>query len=90
MSNIDFGKEIPKNKIIIENLYWIYISIINKIPLFICGKQGCSKSLSIIALYKSMKGNKGKQNFFTKLPKLSMNSYQGSLSITSEGIKKIF
>jgi hypothetical protein len=37
-----------------------------------------------------MKGNKGEQNFFTKLPKLSMNGYQGSLSITSEGIKKIF
>ena len=41
-------------------------------------------------LYKSMKGNNGEQNLFKKLPKLSMNSYQGSLSNPSEGIKKIF
>ena len=41
-------------------------------------------------LYKSMKGNNGEQNLFKKLPKLSMNGYQGSLSNPSEGIKKIF
>ena len=90
ISNIDLGKGIAKNKIIIENLYCVYISIINKIPLFICGKPGCSKSLSIMTIYKSMKGNNSEQNLFKKLPKLSMNSYQGSLSSTSEGIKKAF
>ncbi len=41
-------------------------------------------------LYKSMKGNNGEQNLFKKLPKLSMNGYQGSLSNSSEGIKKSF
>ena len=64
--------------------------IINKILLFICGKTGCSKSLSIMILYKSMKGNNGEQNLFKKLPKLSMNGYQGSLSNPSVEIKKIF
>ena len=90
ISNVDLGKGIAKNKIIIENLYCVYICIINKIPLFICGKPGCSKSLSIMTIYKSMKGNNSEQNLFKKLPKLSMNSYQGSLSSTSEGIKKAF
>ena len=62
--------------------------IINKILLFICGKTGCSKSLSIMILYKSMKGNNGEQNLFKKLPKLSMNGYQGSLSKTFRRNKK--
>ena len=61
--------------------------IINKI-LFICGKT--SKSLSIMILYKTMKGNNSEQNLFKKLPKLSMNGYQGSLSNPSVEIKKIF
>ena len=89
ISNFDLGKKIPKNKIIIENLLNLH-RIINKILLFICGKPGCSKSLSIMILYKSMKGNNGEQNLFKKLPKLSVNGYQGSLSKPSEGIKKIF
>ena len=41
-------------------------------------------------LYKSMKGNNGEQNLFKKLPKLSMNGYQGRLSNSLEGIKKSF
>ena len=39
-------------------------------------------------LYKTMKGNNSEQNLFKKLPKLSMNGYQGSLSKTFRRNKK--
>ena len=59
-------------------------------PLFIVGKSGCSKSLSVQLLFKSMKGEYSDNILFKTLPKLILNSYQVSLRSTSRGILNIF
>ena len=38
-----FLNKIPKNIVLLENLFSLFVYIINKIPLFIVGKPGCSK-----------------------------------------------
>ena len=83
-------KGIAKNKSLLENLFTLFVCVNNKVPVFICGKPGCSKSLSMNLLFKAMRGESSDDAMFKKLPRLYINSYQGSLTSTSEGILKIF
>ena len=88
--NIDFEKGIALNQSLLENLFCLFICIINKIPLFIVGKPGCSKSLSILSILKCMNGKDSTKSFFKDFPKVRTFKYQGSLISTSEGIKEVF
>ena len=73
-----------------ENLFALFTCIMNKIPIFLCGKPGCSKTLSFELLLISLTGEKSKDDFFKKLPSLLPFYFQGSLSTTSEEVKNIF
>ena len=77
--NIEMKEGIAKNRALLENLFALFVCVNTKVPLFIVGKPGCSKSLSVQLLYKSMKGEISDNILFKSLPKLILNSYQGSL-----------
>ena len=88
--NIKMKEGIAKNRALLENLFTLFSCINSKVPLFIVGKPGCSKSLSVQLLFKSMKGENSDNILFKTLPKLISYSYQGSLTSTSEGVLKVF
>ena len=90
VNNIKIPQGIAKNTALLNNLFVLFVCVTAKIPLFIVGKPGCSKSLSLQLLFKSMKGEDSDNILFKSLPKLICNSYQGSLTSTSYGILKIF
>ena len=46
-NNIQIDIGIAKNKALLENLFSLFVAINNKVPMFIVGKPGCSKSLSV-------------------------------------------
>ena len=81
---------IAKNSTLLENIFSLFVCIVNKIPLIICGKPGTSKSLSFQILYDSMKGDRSENDFFKNYPELLVFSYQGSKTSTSEAIEKVF
>ena len=81
---------IALNKAIRENIFAIIPCIINKIPIFICGKPGCSKSLAIQLIFSNLQGDKSRDEYFQKLPALIMVPFQGSESCTSDNIIKVF
>jgi len=89
-NNIKMRKGIAKNKALLENLFTLFSCVNAKVPLFIVGKPGCSKSLSVQLLFKSMNGENSNNELFKTLPKLISYSYQGSKSSTSEGVLKAF
>ena len=62
---------IAKNRALLENIFTLFFCINCKIPIFICGKPGCSKSLSVQLLYKAMRGDSSDDDFFKKMPRLS-------------------
>ena len=90
IENIKLPQGIAVNEALLNNLFVLFICITSKIPLFIIGKPGCSKSLSVQLLFKSMKGENSDNKFFKSFPRLICNNYQGSLNSSSKGIQKIF
>ena len=86
--NLDRG--IAKNRALLDNVFSLFVCLNNKIPVFICGKAGCSKSLSFSLLFQAMKGEYSKSALFKKYPSLYVTSYQGSLTSSSAEIKTIF
>ena len=83
-------KGIAKNRALLENIFTLFVCVNAKIPLFIVGKPGCSKSLSVQLLFNSMKGEISDNYLFKTMPKLISSSYQGSLGSTSKGVLNIF
>ena len=89
-SQVKIPQGIARNSTLLENIFSLFVCIVNKIPLIICGKPGTSKSLSFQILYDSMKGDRSENSFFKNYPELLVFSYQGSKTSTSEGIQKVF
>ena len=90
VNNIKLGKGIAKNRALLENIFSLFVAINSKVPIFIVGKPGCSKSLSMQLIAKSMQGTASDKPFFKKLPRVMIHSYQGSLSSTSKGVENVF
>ena len=88
--NVELESGIAKNRALLENLFSLFVAINTKIPIFILGKPGCSKSLSVQLINNAMKGSSSTNSFFKKYPKMYVSTYQGALNSTSEGVKAIF
>ena len=88
--NIILEKGISKNRALHENIFSLFATILAKVPIFIVGKPGCSKSLSVQLIIRTMLGKSSNNLLFKSLPKLIVNSYQGSMGSTSKGVKNVF
>ncbi|KAL4476127.1 hypothetical protein ABPG74_009860 [Tetrahymena malaccensis] len=81
---------IVKNTALKSNIFTLFVCIMNKIPIVLIGPPGCSKSLSISILVKTMKGEQSKSKFFKKYKTLMQLFYQGHIQSTSERIQEVF
>ena len=79
-----------RNAALQENVFLITVCILTKIPIFVVGKPGCSKSLAMQVIRSNLRGKDSKHNFFKRFPQLYCVSFQGSESSTSDGILKVF
>jgi hypothetical protein len=87
---MELPQGIAKNTALCENVFVILVCILNRIPIFLVGKPGCSKSLSVQLIKNNLRGKDSRDEYFQTLPNLYVVSYQGSESSTSEGIMKVF
>ena len=88
--NIELEKGIAKNSALLDNIFSLFVTINTKVPIFIVGKPGCSKSLSVQLINKAMKGSSTTNPLFNKFPRIIMNCFQGSMGSTSKGVKSVF
>ena len=79
-----------KNNSLRENVFVILVCILNRIPVFVVGKPGCSKSLSMRIIKSNLRGRDSTDAFFKTLPHIYVVSYQSSESSSSEGIERVF
>ncbi|XP_076077139.1 uncharacterized protein LOC143047776 [Mytilus galloprovincialis] len=73
-----------------ENVFMLLVCILCKVPIFLVGKPGCSKSLSIQLIRSNLRGKDSNDPLFQDMPQLFCVSFQGSESSTSDGIMKVF
>ena len=67
--NVTLDKNIAKNRALLENLFSLFVCINKQIPIFIIGKPGSSKSLSVQIINNAMRGKSSKNEFFKLYPK---------------------
>ena len=88
------GMELPpgtaKNQALIDNIFVLLVCIVNRIPVILCGKPGCSKTSAIQIVISNLKGKRSQQSYCRTLPELIAVSYQGSQNCTSESIINVF
>ncbi|CAF3712950.1 unnamed protein product [Rotaria sp. Silwood1] len=91
---IDEMMELPAgtapNRALRDNIFVLFACIVNRIPLFLCGKPGSSKSSAVQIVISNLKGKKSRDPYFQTLPELVAVSFQGSQNCTSESIVKVF
>lgn len=90
LNRMNIPKGIAKNNALRENVFATFTCVMNKIPVYICGKPGCSKTLTIQLMLSNLRGLESKDDWFKTLPGLFAVTYQGSESSTSEGILLVF
>ncbi|XP_041073022.1 E3 ubiquitin-protein ligase rnf213-alpha-like isoform X2 [Carcharodon carcharias] len=90
MKNIKTRETIAKNEALKENVFLMVICIELRIPLFLVGKPGSSKSLAKTVVLDAMQGQSSHCDLFKKLKQVHMVSFQCSPHSTPEGIITTF
>jgi hypothetical protein len=81
---------IAHNEALLENVLVMIVCILTRIPLFLIGAPGSSKSLAIRLISSSLRGFDSNDKYFRNLPQIYLIPQQGSSSSTSDGIIKVF
>ena len=82
--------DIAKNSALVENIFMMVICIELKIPLFLVGKPGSSKSLSKTIVNNAMQRKASTNEFFQDFKQIQMLSFQCSPHTTTKNIFDVF
>ena len=90
LDNMRLGDNIAKNAALRENVFMMAICIELRIPLFIVGKPGSSKSLAKSVIHASMRGKSSQNELLRDFKEVDMFSYQCSQLSTPESVIEVF
>ncbi|XP_055509816.1 E3 ubiquitin-protein ligase rnf213-alpha isoform X2 [Leucoraja erinacea] len=90
LSGAPLRETIARNSALKENVFMMVICIELKIPLFLVGKPGSSKSLAKTIVADAMQGKSAHSELYKKLKQIHLVSFQCSPHSTSEGIINTF
>ncbi|XP_071951998.1 E3 ubiquitin-protein ligase rnf213-alpha-like [Antedon mediterranea] len=90
LDKIQLGPNIARNMALKENIFMMIICIELRIPLFLVGKPGSSKSLAKTIVADAMQGDSSASELFKELKQVHMISYQCSPLSTPDGIVGTF
>uniref|UniRef100_A0A8C8YXI2 E3 ubiquitin-protein ligase RNF213 n=1 Tax=Prolemur simus TaxID=1328070 RepID=A0A8C8YXI2_PROSS len=86
LNGVPLRKTIAKNLALKENFFMMVICIELKIPLFLVGKPGSSKSLAKTIVADAMQGQAAYSDLFRSLKQVHLVSFQCSPHSTPQGI----
>ena len=72
LNELKLEDNIAKNQALCENVFMMVICIELRIPLFVVGKPGSSKSLAKTIVQDNMQGNLSKSNLFKKFKQVRL------------------
>lgn len=77
---------IARNQALRENLFVVIVSLVNLIPVFVVGRPGTSKSLTMRLIANNMRGAQSESPFWKRFPAVHVVPYQCSPHSTSDSI----
>ncbi|XP_021566641.1 E3 ubiquitin-protein ligase RNF213, partial [Carlito syrichta] len=86
LNGVPLRKTIARNLALKENVFMMVICIELKIPLFLVGKPGSSKSLAKTIVAEAMQGQAAHSDLFRSLKQVHLVSFQCSPHSTPQGI----
>lgn len=81
---------IAMNAALAENLFVTIICILNRLPVFIVGRPGSSKTLTLQVIASNLQGAQSPNEFWRKFPAIQIFPYQCSPLSSSEAIQHQF
>ena len=91
LDEMTVGANIAKNTALKENVFMMFVCIELKIPLFVIGKPGSSKSLAKSIISNSMQGSRCPDgSILQNFKQVQIMSYQCSQLSTADGIIGVF
>ncbi|XP_032802457.2 E3 ubiquitin-protein ligase rnf213-alpha isoform X1 [Petromyzon marinus] len=90
LKSIDLESTIAKNAALKENVFMMVVCVEQRIPLFLVGKPGSSKSLAKTIVADAMQGKSARSDLFRGYKQLHLVSFQCSPHSSSEGIISTF
>ncbi|XP_028266969.1 E3 ubiquitin-protein ligase rnf213-alpha-like isoform X1 [Parambassis ranga] len=90
LSGVPMGETIARNGALKENVFMMVLCIELRIPLFLVGKPGSSKSLSKTLVADAMQGQAAHSELYKMLKQIHLVSFQCSPHSTPEGIINTF
>ncbi|XP_053389495.1 E3 ubiquitin-protein ligase rnf213-alpha-like [Mercenaria mercenaria] len=90
LDNVNLEDNIAQNLALKENVFMMVVCIELRIPLFLVGKPGSSKSLAKVVVTDAMQGNASHHQLFKEFKQVQMVSFQCSPLSTPHGIVSTF
>ncbi|XP_065844224.1 E3 ubiquitin-protein ligase rnf213-alpha-like isoform X2 [Oscarella lobularis] len=90
LDELDLPPKIGRNHALKENVFMMVVCVDLRIPLFLVGKPGSSKSLAKDVVKNSMRGEQSNSKLYRHLKQIHMISYQCSALSTADGIISTF
>jgi hypothetical protein len=88
--NIVVEDGIAMNQALMENVFVTIICILNRIPIFVVGKPGSSKTLTMQVIASNLQGKQSTTPFWAKFPAVYIFQYQCSPMSDSHSIQHQF
>eukprot|EP01052_Picozoa_sp_SAG31_P009055 SAG31_NODE_468_length_15250_cov_5.304138_9_plen_286_part_00 len=77
---------IAMNEALMENIFVVVVCILNRIPVFVVGKPGSSKTLTLSVLASNLLGEQSPRPFWRRFPSINIVQYQCSPMSTAHAI----
>ncbi|CAB4443920.1 unnamed protein product [Rhizophagus irregularis] len=90
INRMQIPNNVVKNEALLENILVMTVCILTKIPIFVIGETGSSKSLALRLISSNLRGSESNDDYFKSLPKVHIFPYLCSSSSTTDGITKVF
>ena len=88
VENLDVEEGVFMNQALSENVFVTIVCILNRIPCFIVGKPGTSKTLAVQVIESNLQGAQSPKPFWRNYPAINLFQYQCSPMSTTQSIKK--
>jgi hypothetical protein len=74
--NVDVEEGIAMNHALAENLFVTLVCVLNRIPIFLVGKPGSSKTLTLQVIASNLQGTASRNPYWRRFPAVYLYQYQ--------------